>query len=85
MDNANIPADYVARLRSLAVAATERFVHIYEPVVLRFIGRRLSGSGRERDRADVAQEVFTKFFAKLSRDFERAISEQENCSRPDYR
>ena len=77
MGDSNFPADNLARLRAHEVAAVEQFVHAYEPVLLGFVGRRLWRSGVGFDGADIAQEVFAKFFAKLGRDLEFAPSEDE--------
>ena len=67
-------ADFLARLRTRERAASNQFVAISEPVILRTIGRRLMrhNLSRQLDPADIAQQVHSRFFAKPSKWIELA-------------
>jgi DNA-directed RNA polymerase specialized sigma24 family protein len=77
MHAANPPVDYLARLRAHEAAAVEQLVHAYEPVLLRFLAHRIRGLDAALEPADVAQETFAQFFAKLGTEFNSAASQEE--------
>jgi len=72
MDETELLADLLSRLRAHDEAAAERFVKLYEPVIFHVVGLRLVKRGLSRALApeDIAQEVFMKFFAWVAQNFE---------------
>jgi RNA polymerase sigma factor (sigma-70 family) len=72
----NLFAAFMVRLRAHDDAAAKQFVSVYEPVILRVVGHRLTrlGLSRELDPEDILQQVFLKFFAKVRDGIELASS-----------
>ena len=74
IEDPSLFADFLALLRTCDNAAANQFVAVCEPVILQAIGRRLRRLrlSRRLDPVDVVQQVFAKFFAKLSKGIELA-------------
>jgi RNA polymerase sigma factor (sigma-70 family) len=70
-------ADFLARLRAHDEKAAERLVQVYGPVILQTASRRLSRLGLSSvlEPADIAQQVFGTFFAKVAEEFELVSSD----------
>src|SRR5262249_36055952 len=72
MDEKNLFADFLARLRAHDQTAADQLVEVYGPVILRVVGRRLAqlGLSRDLDPEDIAQGILVKLFAELTKRFE---------------
>jgi RNA polymerase sigma factor (sigma-70 family) len=76
LDDKDLFAVFMVRLRAGDDAAAKQFVSVYEPVILRVVGHRLTrlGLSRELDPEDILQQVFVRFFAKVREGIELASS-----------